>query len=207
MQERAVEEHGREALQAGMAEEPRLGDRSSFPKRLYLVSETSIFNSEMPILQWKIQSQKCMGTVKTRFYIGEMFQIMVFLFEVFQRDTAQRQHSNSTLCRSCGQTSVPDMWCGTKQLNMQGGAQHQDGLSVLLSITHLYIMPITILNTVYYVMYSVFAMSSCGVQCMFKQGCMPSRQTKSARCCRARKNTVGKTDTEICAGGLFAGIS
>ena len=50
---------------------------------------------------------------------------------------------------------------------MQGGAQHQDGLSVLLSIhiyimptlmyiTHLYIVPITILNTVYYVMYSVF---------------------------------------------------
>ena len=50
---------------------------------------------------------------------------------------------------------------------MQGGAQHQDGLSVLLSIhmhimltpmsiTHLYITPITILNTVYYVMYSVF---------------------------------------------------
>ena len=94
MQERAVEEHGREALQAGMAEEPRLDDRCSIPKRVYLVSEMSIFNSEMSILQWKIQSQKRMGTVKTRFSIAEMFQIMVFLFEVFQG--TQRNDSTAT---------------------------------------------------------------------------------------------------------------
>ena len=97
MQERAVEEHGREALQAGMAEEPRLDDRCSIPKRLYLISEMSIFNSEMSILQWKIQSQKRMGTVKTRFYIGEMFQIMVFCLKFSKghsATTAQQQQQH-----------------------------------------------------------------------------------------------------------------
>ncbi len=77
-------------------------------------------------------------------------------------------------------------------------------MSISMSTTHPYILPITIYNNVYYVVYN---MSSCGVQCMFKEGCQPSGHTKSARCCTARKNAVGKTDIVMCAGGLFAGMS